>query len=147
MPAIHLKILGLLAVLPTVILCNGCTSPKVIEEPHPAAQRMEKQLPGGGTVVFYGYYKDGKVVEHGDLSCIEKDGSRFEMHYNHGIIEGKCRWYYPDGSLGFEGTYRHGKPWKGVLAPTDITGELPHKYILGIDCGIWKDPKGIYVDE
>jgi hypothetical protein len=69
------------------------------------------------------------------------------MHYDHGLAEGKCRWYYADGSLAFEGTYRKNTPWDGVAITLGMCNDGPHKYRLGRDCGPWKDPKGVFVDE
>ena len=138
---------GVIAAFTVGMLCGGCLCEQPNEESHPKIQRIEKQLDGGGRVVFDGYYKDGRAVEHGKSVIFYAGGSRFEVNCCHGIMDGKCSWYYPDGSLGFEGTYRKGKPWDGVAIPTDMRGELPHKYMSGKDGGVWQDPKGIWVDE
>jgi hypothetical protein len=136
------KLLGLVAVIAVGVLCNGCIN----RQPHPKVQRLEKILTGGGKIVFEGYYKDGSVIEHGRCVFTETDGLRCEMYYKHGLANGKCRWYYPDGSLAFDGKYRDDKPWDGILIPIGMCSGAPNKYKAGEECEVWKDPRGIFVD-
>lgn len=129
------------------LMVIGCSNRKIDKEPSLKVQRIEKELNGGTHVVFDGYYKDGQSVEHGQCVVVFKNGLRCEMLYSHGVANGECKWYYKDGAFAFQGTYKMGKPWNGIVMPLGISVGLPHKYSSGKDNGPWTDPKGVFVDE
>lgn len=144
---IETTVVGVLSILTVGILNGGCLCEQANEKLQPKIQMIEETLDGGGKVVFEGYYMDGRSVEHGKCVLTEKDGVRCEMYYSHGLADGKCRWYYLDGSLAFEGTYVKNQPWDGILMSLGMCVGPPHRYRSGKDEGVWRDPKGVFVDE